>query len=100
MMKYFFYILAISTIFSSSSSAVTADELMQIHKVTTTEMNNINTPIPGSLVYNTSENSLYFYTGTLWKKMRSSGSETIVNAGTNINISGNGTTSAPYVIGL
>ena len=99
-MKYFFYILAISTIFSSSSLAVTADELVQIHKVTTAEMNNISAPTPGSLVYNTSENSLYFYTGTLWKKMRSSGSETIVNAGTNINISGNGTTSAPYVIGL
>ena len=99
-MKYFLYILVVLAIASSRLSAVTADELMQIHKVTTTEMNSIITPLAGSLVYNTSENSLYFYTGTVWKRMRSNGSETIFNAGTGMVVTGNGTTSTPYTVGL
>ena len=57
--------------------ATTVDELMAMHKVTTTEMNNITTPQAGSLVYNTTENTLFFYTGTVWKRVRSIGSETI-----------------------
>ena len=85
---------------STRLSAVTANELMQIHRINTTEMNNINSPKPGSLVYNISENSLYFYTGTTWKKMRSNGNETIFNAGLGIVMSGNGTTLSPYTIGL
>ena len=100
MMKYFFYTLYFLVAVSSRLSAVTADELMQIHKVTTAEMNNINTPTSGTLVYNTSENSLYFYTGTAWKIIRSNGSETIFNAGLGIVVSGNGTTSTPYTVGL
>jgi len=100
MMKYFFYTLFFLVAVSAKLSAVSADELMQIHKVTTAEMNNINTPASGSLVYNTSENSLYFYTGTVWKKMRSNGSETIINAGLGISITGSGKPSTPYVIGI
>ena len=99
-MKYFFYTLLFLVVASTRLSAVTADELMQIHKVTTNEMNNINAPASGSIVYNTSENSLYFYTGTAWKKMRSNGSETILNAGSGMVVSGNGTTSTPYTVGL
>jgi len=57
--------------------ATTVDELMAMHKVTTTEMKNIMTPQAGSLVYNTTENTLFFYTGTVWKRVRSIGSETI-----------------------
>jgi len=98
-MKYF-YTLFFLLLLSTRLSAVVADELMQIHKVTTTEMNSINAPASGSLVYNTNENSLYFYTGTVWKKMRSNGSETTLNAGAGITVSGNGTTSSPYIVGL
>ena len=99
-MKYFFYTLFIFLILNSQLLAVTATELMHIHKVTTAEMNNISTPTSGSLVYNTSENSLYFYTGTVWKKIHSNGAETIINAGLGIIVGGNGTTSTPYTIGL
>jgi len=95
-----FYILFFLLLTITSLSAVTADELIQIHKVTTSEMNNITTPASGSLVYNTNENSLYFYTGIIWKKMRSNGSETIIHAGSGISVSGNGTVSVPYIIGL
>jgi len=80
--------------------AVTADELLEIHKVTTSEMNNINTPQAGSLVYNTTDNTLYFYTGSVWKRLRSSGGETILNAGSGMVVTGNGTSSVPYSIGV
>ncbi len=85
---------------SSVLYAVDADEIMQIHKVTTIEMNNINTPQAGSLVYNTTENTLFFYTGTVWRRLRSTGSETILNAGSGMVVSGNGTNTSPYSIGV
>lgn len=81
------------------NAAPTSDELVLLHNVTTTEMNAIASPSAGSLVYNTTENATFFYTGTVWKKMRSSGDETIVTAGSGITVSGNGTPSSPYVIG-
>lgn len=80
--------------------AVTADELMQIHKVNTSEMNNIVTPLTGSLVYNTTEGTLYFYTGTTWKRLRSTGTETILNAGSGMTVLGNGSSAVPYSIGI
>lgn len=80
--------------------AVTADELMQIHKVNTSEMNNITAPLTGSLVYNTTEGTLYFYTGTTWKRLRSTGTETILNAGSGMTVSGNGSSAVPYSIGI
>ena len=85
---------------SSLLHAITADELLEIHKVTTTEMNNINAPQAGSLVYNTTDNTLYFYTGAVWKRLRSSGSETILNAGSGMVITGNGSSSTPYTLGV
>jgi len=80
--------------------AITTEELLQVHKVTTTEMNNISTPQAGSLVYNTTENTLFFYTGSIWKRLRSTGTETILNAGSGMVVSGNGTNSSPYTIGV
>jgi len=80
--------------------AITTEEILKIHKVTTVEMNNINTPQVGSLVYNTTDDTLYFYTGTVWKRLRSSGSETILNAGSGMVVTGNGSSSTPYTIGI
>jgi len=80
--------------------AITASELLEVHKATTTEMNNINTPQAGSLIYNTTENTLFFYTGSTWKRLRSSGTETILNAGSGMVVTGNGTSSVPYTIGV
>ena len=97
-MRYFFYILFILFITSQRLLAISADELIQIHKVTTIQMNNIVTPQAGSLIYNTTENTLYFYTGTLWKRLRLTGSETIINAWNGVVITGNGTKTSPYQI--
>jgi hypothetical protein len=97
--KLTFLILLLSTPFSTLY-AVTADELLEVHKVTTTEMNNINAPQAGSLVYNTTDDTLYFYTGTVWKRLRSLGTETILNAGSGMVVTGNGSSALPYTIGV
>ena len=97
--KKLLFLTVLSTAFSALY-AITADELLEIHKVTTTEMNNINTPQAGSLVYNTTENTLFFYTGSIWKRLRSNGGETILNAGNGTVVSGNGTNASPYSIGV
>ena len=98
-MRYFLYVLFV-VIISETVQALNYDELEQIHKVTTTEMNSISSPRPGSLVYNTTENTLYFYTGTAWKRTTSSGAETIINAGNGMTITGSGTSAVPYTIGV
>ena len=92
------YLLCMFTILTASF-AITADELMHVHRVTATEMSNIVNPQAGSLVYNTSDNNLFFYTGSVWKVMKANGLETIVTAGSNITTTGNGTASTPYIIG-
>ncbi len=95
-MKYLLCML----IFMKITYAITAEELMQIHNVTTTEMNNITTPQIGSVIYNSTENTLFFYTGSMWKKMRSSGTKTVINAGNGMTVTGNGSSSTPYTIGV
>ena len=99
-MKKIIFLIPLVLMQSSALHAITADELMTTHKVTTSEMNNINTPQAGSLIYNTTENTLFFYTGSAWKRLRSSGTETILNAGNGMTVTGNGTTSLPYTIGV
>jgi hypothetical protein len=99
MIKTFIFLIFLFSYPLSALYALTTDELMQIHRVTTTEMNNIASPQAGSLVFNTTEDTLYFYTGTIWKRLRANGSETVIQAGNGITISGNGTSTTPYSIG-
>ena len=54
-------------------------------------MNGITDPFKGSLLYNIDKKLIYFYAGTLWKKLKSDGHETKIIAGSNLIISGNGT---------
>jgi len=98
MHKLIFALLLLLTI-PSLSLAITADEILKVHKVTTTEMNNILTPQTGTVVFNTTEHTLFFYNGIIWKRLRATGTETIINAGNNIVITGNGSNSTPYIIG-
>ena len=93
-------ILLIYMLMTSSIYAVTADELMQLHSVTTAEMNAISTPQAGSVVYNSTENTLFFYTGSVWKKMRANGTETIINAGSGMTVTGDGSNTTPYTVGI
>lgn len=61
-------------------------------------------PATGLLIYVTTngpegDNVFYYYNGTVWLKITAvDGSETKVTAGTNISITGTGTTGDPYVI--
>lgn len=93
------FLIFILSIQFSILYAATEGELLGIHKVTTVDMNVINTPQAGSLVYNTTENTLFFYTGVVWKRLRSTGNETIVNAGSGMLVTGDGTSAVPYTIG-
>lgn len=99
LMKKSIIAMTIFLMLCNGSFAVTNDELLQIHKVTDLEMYSISAPQKGSLVYNTTYSTIYFYTGVDWKRLRSLGSETIVSGGSGISIVGQGTESAPYVIG-
>lgn len=83
-----------------NAEASTADELLQIHKVTTAEMNAINAPQAGSLAYNTDDETVFFYTGTAWKRLKSYGNETVVSAGSGMIVTGSGTNTSAYLIGL
>jgi len=98
--KKLIFLQFILSIFIFVLHATTEDELMELNKVTTAVMNNIDTPKAGSLVYNLDEKTTFFYTGIVWKKMRSDGDETIINAGNNIIVTGNGTNTSVYVIGM
>lgn len=99
MMKKVTFLILLTSLQFSTLYALAADELMEIHKVTSTEMNSIIAPQAGSLVYSTTEDTLYFYTGTAWKRLRSTGTETIINAGSGMVVSGNGSSTTPYTIG-
>nr|WP_299337836.1 hypothetical protein [Allomuricauda sp.] len=44
----------------------TAGDLVGIHNVSTTEMNSIANPFEGSMVYNTTTNSIHFYSNSSW----------------------------------
>lgn len=64
-MKYVFNILFLLLI--GFATAQNADELVVIHNVdTTTEMNAIENPLTGSLVFNSEKNNLFFFDGTKW----------------------------------
>lgn len=54
--------------FNAFSQAPTANDLVKIHSVTTLEMNAINLPMEGSLVFNTDENTTYEYNGANWNR--------------------------------
>ncbi len=82
----------------ASCQTSTSDELLAIHNLSTIQMNAIVSPPKGSILYNTDEKSIYFYSGTLWKKLRSDGRETKIIAGNNLTITGNGADQTPYII--
>jgi len=53
-----------------------AGELFQIRSVTTIEMNDIDSPVEGTFIYNSDEKTIFFFDGTSWKP--SSISSTII----------------------
>ncbi|MRH99494.1 hypothetical protein GH721_03015 [Kriegella sp. EG-1] len=67
----FLLVFIISTICSLKAQAPQANELVKIHEVTTTEMNNIASPLVGSFVFNTTLNKMFFFDGTTWSQFKS-----------------------------
>lgn len=66
----FIYLLSIVFL---QAQAPQANELVQIHQATTTDMNNTSNPETGSFIYNTTINKMFFFDGTSWVLMLSAG---------------------------
>jgi len=67
-------------------SQISEGSLIQVHPATTAEMNALH-PNEGALIYNTTENSLYVYNGTVWEKHKNSKITTTTTRET-INVNG------------
>ena len=74
------------------------DELVMLHNMTTTQMNTIASPVEGSLVFNTDDKEVYERNTTAWHIISSDGSETKMVAGACMQVTGNGTSTNPYIV--
>lgn len=59
-------LVALFFINKASSQVPDSAELLGLHKLTTAEMNSIANPIIGTLLYNTTENKTFIYSGSSW----------------------------------
>lgn len=73
-----------------------------IPRMTEAQKTSITSPATGLLMYQTDDTpGFYYYNGTGWTLIgtgAANGSETKVNAGKNISITGSGTTANPYIV--
>jgi hypothetical protein len=69
------------------------DELVQLHSVTTTQMNDIDSPIEGSLIFNIDNKKTYYYNGTSWIVMGYDINSSEIDS----NTSTPNSTLAPYI---
>lgn len=90
--------LILLTYIININAAPLNDELVVLHSTTTAEMNAIASPLSGSLVFNTDDNEIYERNATAWSIISSDGSETKIVAGNCMEVTGTGTSAAPYVI--
>ena len=98
-MKNFIYKLFLLSLFINWATAQTTDELVTLHTVSnTTNMGTITGMSDGSLVFNLENGSLYAYYNGTWYIQKSIGSSTSITAGSNVTVTGTGTTGNPYVI--
>ncbi len=95
------YIILCTFIFSINSMYAVVplnDELIQLHNVSTTEMNAIVAPVLGSVIFNIDDNEVYERNATQWNRISSDGSETKIVSGNCMDVTGIGTSSNPYMI--
>jgi len=103
MKKLIFVLLLVLPYFSV---AVTTDELVQIHQLTTAERNALSTPIAeGTLAFDTTVKKLYLYADTTWKEVLFSpkvvaktGNYTLVISDNNNVLTFNSTTAVTLTI--
>ncbi|MEC3908707.1 hypothetical protein VOI54_16890 [Tamlana sp. 2201CG12-4] len=67
--KELLFLMLFSYVVNVFSQVPESDELMVIHKVTTSDMNAIITPFQGSIVYNTDHDSMFIYDGGQWLRL-------------------------------
>jgi len=70
-------------------------------RLTQSDRNSIGSPATGLLIFQTDNTpGFYYFTGSGWVMVGPTvdGSETKVSAGTNVTVTGSGTTGSPYVI--
>lgn len=93
-------VILIMILFSSVafSQTPTEEELVNLHDASTANINAIVNPYVGSLVYDSDTNAVYVYDGSIWRSLKSDGSETVINGGDNITVTGNGTSATNYII--
>jgi len=48
---------------------VTASELIQLHSLSNTDMQNLTSVVNGSLAYNSTDDHVYMYDGSVWRKL-------------------------------
>ncbi len=91
--------------YSADSSAMldvkSTDKGFLPPRMTEDQRNAITSPAEGLLIYQTNGTTgLYQYNGTSWSLVCETpdGSETKVTAGTNVTVTGSGTTASPYVV--
>lgn len=104
-----FYSLQAQVAISSDGSSADASAMLEVKsnekgflppRMTLTERDAISNPATGLIIYQTNETSgLYHYNGSAWMPLKETidGSETKLNAGTNVTITGSGTVANPYV---
>lgn len=99
-MKKLYYTLCVSFLGSYALLAdiPKSDELVQLHQVTTAEMNSIVSPEIGSLIFNSDDKEIYERNATAWKRISSSGDETKVFSGDCVDVLGTGTVGTPYTV--
>jgi len=74
---------------------------MLVPRMTIADRNLIHNPATALLIYQTdADSAFYYFDGVNWKKVgnASDGSETKIQAGANVEITGNGTDANPYII--
>jgi len=97
-MKFILNSLILLVCISDINAAPLNDELLVLHNVTTAEMNVIVSPIQGSLIFNTDDKEIYERNATTWNKISSDGSETKIESGNCMDITGAGTIADPYIL--
>ena len=79
-------------VFLLKAQTPTAGDLVAIHNVTATEMNAIANPTEGSLIYNTTTNSIHFYSNSRWVEVPNISNSYVgafqITGGGNQNITG------------
>ena len=77
---------------ASVSAQVDAGSLMGIPTATTTEMNNITGATAGQCLYNTDQNTIYYFTGSVWERATDDQTASEVNSDTPADVDGDGNT--------